>query len=121
MGTASPGSTDSNPTPSVLSPPLWMAIGATLCALFALMALDGPERAPRVFYLIRWGAIGTTALGWALFVARDKLTAWIGPVSTVVGVGLLAATLGLAPELLDVPTAGVGDRLWAARGDPVHR
>jgi len=112
MGTASPGSTESNPTPSVLSPPLWMAIGATLCALFALMALDGPERAPRVFYLIRWGAIGTTALGWALFVARDKLTAWIGPVSTVVGVGLLAATLGLAPELLDVPTAGVGDRLW---------
>jgi len=101
-----------SPSPLGLSPVLWALIAATLCGLQAILDLPGPDRSPRSFHIVRWACLFAAVAGLLLFVYRHKFADRIPVIATAIGTALFAGALGIAPELLDLPTHGIGDRFW---------
>jgi hypothetical protein len=90
---------------------LLLAAGAAL-VFVAGFSLAGPERSPRAFNVVTnlsalLGAL--VVLGYGL---RQTTAAVLPALSALGGMGLLAVALGIAPELFQLPMAGMGERLW---------
>ena len=86
--------------------------GALLLALLAFVAAEGPARAPRSLSLVRFSAVAVGAAGVVGWVLRTRLREHLPVLAVLGGAGLLLGAMGICPELLALPTHGVGDRLW---------
>ena len=90
-----------------------VCVGGALLGLLPLLGpLEGPTRAPDLLSIVRTLAAcaGVAAL-CAAIVWRER-PATLGSAAALLGLGALALVMGIAPELLRLPTRGIGDRLW---------
>ena len=112
-GNETPGSAPpQEPTPALLSPHNVLLLGGALLALLVLFDLPADGRSPgSLRIVIDLGAACGLAVVAAFFFRRE-LGSSLSALALGGGTLMLLSAMGIAPELLALPTSGIGDRLW---------
>jgi len=87
-------------------------VGSVLLVLLLAFDLDGPGRSPRAFVVVIRTALVLGSIGVLLYALRETTRDHLPGLAATAGAGLLALTMGIAPEFLSLPMGGLGERIW---------
>ena len=109
---APPPAVELAPEPPPPASDLLIALGALLLIGLAAVVPAGPARSPRAFAVAGWLAAAGGLCTLLALALGPRSRALVAPLATSAGVLALLAAFGVAPELVPLPSGGLGERIF---------